>query len=77
MMELPYQVRDESERAAARRQAATMVYHDCKARALAAHVFGFRYAFQQFLLMDGGKTVGELAANEISQKVPQIEFRQP
>ena len=42
---------------AARRQAATMLYHDVKQRVVNAKVFGVKDAFLQFLLLEDGQTV--------------------
>lgn len=57
---------------AARRQAATMMYHDAKARALAAKVFGARFAFFQYLLLGDGRTVGQLADRELALEIPSV-----
>ena len=52
-------VRDPAVSFAARVQAATFMYHDCKAKALAAKVIGFRTAFIGQLMLPEGKTVSE------------------
>lgn len=49
---------------AARIQAATMLYHDCKARALAAAVRGARAAFFSDLVLPGGSTAAEVAIGD-------------
>jgi hypothetical protein len=46
---------------AAQRQAATMLYHDVKARCLSSRVLGARRAFASFLLLSQGSTIGEVA----------------
>lgn len=61
--------RAEDERAA-RIQAATLLYHDCKAKAIAASVLGARAAFFHALQLPDGRTVGELATAAIAQSVP-------
>lgn len=52
-------LRDPDEANAARIQAATLLYHDCKAKAVAATVLGFRTAFIGQLMLPEGKTVSE------------------
>lgn len=56
---------DERHQLAARRQAATMLYHDVKNRLLAAEVFGFRAAFMQYMALPDGR-LGMQAADEDS-----------
>lgn len=73
---LPLRARSEktikaSERSA-RIQAATMLYHDTKARCLAARVLGARVAFFSFLLLPDGRTAGELAAPELAAHYPRM-----
>ena len=62
----------ETDRGAARRQAATMLYHDVKARALTAKVFGLEFAFLQHKQLPDGRTVGELTGTELPRLA--IEF---
>jgi hypothetical protein len=64
---LPHGPHDEK---AARTQAATLLYHDCKAKAVAASVLGPRTAFFHALELPDGRTVGELATPNISQSIP-------
>lgn len=51
---------------AAERQAATMLYHDIKSRALRLKINGARAAYFEFLMLPDGRTMGELASNEIT-----------
>jgi hypothetical protein len=60
-----------SERAA-RVQAATMLYHDIKARCVAAKVLGARAAFLTFLLLPDGRTAGEASTPELAQRWPKL-----
>lgn len=62
--------RTDSEKAA-RRQAATMMYHDCKARALRCKIHGPRIAFFEFLMLPDGRTAGQLTAPELLEHTPQ------
>lgn len=55
---------------AARRQAATMLYHDVKARCVGAKVLGGRRAFLGFLVLPGGRTAGSLGREELSRALP-------
>jgi hypothetical protein len=50
---------------AARIQAATLVYHDAKAKSLAASVMGVRTAFIGNLLLPHGKTTAEASNDEL------------
>lgn len=50
---------------AARRQAATMLYHDVKTRCVSARVLGARRAFFGFLVLPDGRTAAECAAGEL------------
>lgn len=51
---------------AAKRQAATMLYHDIKARCLLVKVFGARRRFADFLMLpDGSATVGDAVDGDI------------
>lgn len=59
-------------RTAARRQAATMLYHDVKARGLRYRIAGARVAFFEFLTLPDGRCVGELAAPELLKMVPKM-----
>jgi len=44
---------------AARRQAATMLYHEVKSRCVSFEVLGARVAFLPYLVLPGGETVSE------------------
>lgn len=57
---------------AARIQAATMLYHDVKAKCVLAKVFGARHAFHAFLLLPNGRTAGEMTAGDFMRIVPDI-----
>ena len=61
---LPTQ-RDETR--AAERQAATLIYHDVKARLLRAEIFGVKSAFFEFLMLPDGRTVNQLAVPELTK----------
>lgn len=57
---------------AQRIQAATMLYHDIKAKCVAAKVLGARAAFLPFLLLPDGRTAGEASAPELAQRFPKL-----
>ena len=57
---------------AAERQAATMLYYDVKTRCLKVSIFGARYAFFDMLLLEDGRTVGQLANKEIENHAHQF-----
>ena len=57
---------------AARIQAATMLYHDVKARCVSMKVLGARAAFFTYLLLPDGRTAAQLAAPELADMVPKL-----
>jgi len=57
---------------AARIQAATMLYHDIKAKCVSAKVHGARAAFFQYLALPDGRTAGQLAAPELASAYPKM-----
>lgn len=57
--------RNPKDEPAARIQAATLLYHDCKAKAVAAAVFGPRTAFIGSLLLPSDQTVTESSYPDI------------
>ena len=64
-------VKKPEDQAAARIQAATMLYHECKARALAAAVFGVRAAFIGNLVLADNRTVVETSTPELTEHLKQ------
>lgn len=54
----------------ARRQAATLLYHDIKAKAISAVVLGKRAAFFSYLSLPDGRTAGEVANPELAAYFP-------
>ena len=69
---LVWPVLPSSDDKAARRQAATMLYHDVKSRCVTAKVFGFRSAFFSYLQLADGRMVAELAAEEVVHAIPSM-----
>jgi hypothetical protein len=57
---------------AARIQAATMLFHDIKAKCVAAKVHGARAAFFQFLMLPDGRTAAQVAAPELTTLYPKM-----
>lgn len=57
---------------AAKIQAATMLYHDIKAKAVSAKVHGARAAYFQYLALPDGRTAAQLAAPELSERYPRL-----
>ena len=78
---LPVENDTPKNREAAKRQAATLLYHDVKAKTLVATVKGTRRAFFEYLVLPDGRTTPDLAVDELLQLprilegfgVPQIE----
>lgn len=58
--------------ASARIQAATMLYHDVKARCVAAKVLGFRSTFFNWLVLPNGQTASEAATPDLMQSIPAL-----
>ncbi len=56
----------------AKRQAATMMYHDVKTRCVAARVFGARWAFTAELCLPDGRTAGQLSTPELTDALPRV-----
>lgn len=61
---------------AARRQAATMLYHDVKSRCVAAKVLGNRSAFFNYLMLPDGSCVSQLANNDLARQLPDLMQRE-
>lgn len=61
-----------SDERAAKIQAATMLYHDIKAKCVAAKVHGAKAAFFQFLLLPDGRTAAQVAAPELIRLYPKM-----
>lgn len=55
---------------AARRQAATLLHHDIKAKAITASVFGTKAAFFSYVLLDDGRVASSLAVPELGNLFP-------
>jgi hypothetical protein len=69
---LPTRSKKDADGRAAKIQAATMLYHDIKAKAVAAKVHGVRAAFFQFLQLGDGRTTAQLAMPELSERYPKL-----
>ena len=57
---------------AAKIQAATLLYHDVKAKAVAATVMGAETAFFSYLLLQDGRVTSELALPELHDVFPKL-----
>jgi hypothetical protein len=57
---------------AAVRQAATMLYHDVKARCIAVRVKGARWAFHAELMLPDGRMAGALTDPELMKQLPAM-----
>lgn len=57
---------------AARIQAATMLYHDVKARCVSAKVLGIRAAFLTFLALPDGRTAAQASAPDLIERFPKL-----
>ena len=60
------------DRQAARRQAATMLYHDVKSRGVRHRIFGARVAFFEFLVLPSGATAQEVGAEAVVGSLPKL-----
>lgn len=61
-------------RTAARRQAATFIYHDVKAKVSSAKVLGTRAAFFSYMLLPDGRTTTQATVEELTQGIPTIHL---
>jgi hypothetical protein len=57
---------------AARIQAATMLYHDIKAKCVSAKVHGPRASFFQYLKLHDGRTAAQVAEPELLDAYPRL-----
>lgn len=55
---------------AAKRQAATLLYHDIKAKVMTASVLGTRAAFFAYMVLPDGRSASEAAAPELAAAFP-------
>lgn len=69
---LPIRWEGEKDRVAARRQAATTLYHDVKARCVSAARYGNRQGFFQYRMLPNGQSVAELADGELTAALPAL-----
>ena len=60
---------------AAKIQAATMLYHDTKAKCLKSLIFGPRTAFFEYLLLPDGRQMSQASDSEFNDILPEI-FKQ-
>lgn len=56
----------------AKRQAATLLYHDVKAKAMTASVLGFEAAFFSYMMLPDGRAASELAKPELMGIFPKL-----
>lgn len=56
----------------AKRQAATMLYHDVKAKAMTASVLGVEAAFFSYMMLPDGRVSSELARPELAELFPKL-----
>jgi hypothetical protein len=57
---------------AAKRQAATMLYHDVKAKAMTASVLGVEVAFFSYMMLPDGRVSSELTRPELAEAFPKL-----
>lgn len=57
---------------AARIQAATALYHEVKNAAVKAHFQGAKNAFIAYWVLPNGKTVSEVTAEELAERLPPL-----
>lgn len=61
----------------ARRQAATMLYHDVKAKCVAAQVLGARTAFFSWLELPDGRPMFQLTSSQLLDEAPRMLLPAP
>ncbi len=65
----------EGNQLAERRQAATFIYHDVKARCMVIKIKGPRVAFFEYAMLPDGRVAGQLANAELMAHVPKMLTR--
>lgn len=65
-------VKNEKDKAAAMRQAATMVYHDTKSRVNRIKIFSARVVFSDWFLLTDGSTIAESGTIDFPSVIKQI-----
>lgn len=68
----PVLAHDPDNELAAIRQAATMLFHDVKARCVKLRVFGARWAFHAELILPDGRAAGQLTTPELVEALPPV-----
>lgn len=66
------QTRTGKNEASARIQAATMLYHDVKAKCMIARIFGARSAFFSYLLLGDGTPVQTVSNSDLQELLPAM-----
>ncbi len=61
---------------AAKKQAATMLYHEVKARCISATVLGHRTAFFSYMLLPDGRTASQLSGPDLIKHIPTILIKE-
>jgi len=56
---------------AAKRQAATLLFHDIKAKSLKCSIFGPRVAFFEYILLENGQTIVQMNNYELIEYLPK------
>ena len=69
---LPCYTQTQANERAAKVQAATMLYHDVKARCVSAVVLGARQAFFSYYMLPDGRSVSSVSTPELSEAVNQF-----
>ena len=69
---LPTRTKNPAAERAARVQAATMLFHDVKARCVSAKVLGARSAFFSYLCLPDGRTAAQAASPELTALFPRL-----
>jgi hypothetical protein len=69
--------RSDRDSLAAKRQAATLLYHDIKNKCLNARIRGHRRAFFEYYMLPDGRTAPDASFKELKQGLPQqlLEMR--
>ena len=65
-------VRNEKDQRAARIQAATMLYHDIKAKCMSAAVKGVKVSFFEYYMLPDGRTTVEASYKELMDGIPKL-----
>lgn len=77
VLESKYSIPADHDILAARRQSATLLFHDVKARCLSSKIIGVKAAFFNFLMLPDGRMASEATIPELTLGLPEFAGPRP